>query len=153
MSDCLVSADPLGFLIADIARLMRGHFATLLTGSPLTFAEARALIIVARFEGARQVELAALAEVQPITMARLIDTLVEHQCVERRPDPSDRRAFRIYLAQAAEPELARFRDCGIFLQQQALQGLDETAVRAMLLQLRQNLTALRQESEDGPSGS
>lgn len=146
MSECQFSSDHLGFLIADIARLMRSQFAAQLTGSPLTFAEARTLIFVARFEGSRQVELAELAEVQPMTMARLIDALVRHQFVERRPDPQDRRAFRIYLAAAAGPELERIRSCGLQLQQQALATLDETQVKQLLQQIRQNLTAGREES-------
>lgn len=140
----LINDDSLGLLIADIARLMRAEFAKALTDSPLTFAEARALIYVARFEGARQVELADYAELQPMTMARLIDTLVSHQFVERRPDPQDRRAFRIYLCDAATAEIARIKSCGLNLQKQALEGIDELQIKGLLTLLRQNLQQMGQ---------
>lgn len=142
MATPTIQDDSLGLLIADIARLMRVEFAKALTDSPLTFAEARALIYVARFEGARQVELAEFAELQPMTMARLIDTLVDHQFVERRPDPQDRRAFRIYLCSAAAAEIARIKACGLMLQQQVLQGIDEQQIKAQLSLLRRNLQQL-----------
>lgn len=137
-----IQDDSLGLLIADIARLMRVEFAKALTDSPLTFAEARALIYVARFEGARQVELAEYAELQPMTMARLIDTLVSHQLVERRTDPADRRAFRIYLCEAAGLEIAKIKACGLRLQHQVLQGIDEQQIKAQLALLRRNLQQL-----------
>jgi len=134
-----IPADSIGFLIADIGRLMRAAFAKALTDSVLTFAEARTLMYVARFEGARQVELADFAEVQPMTMARLIDTLVGHGLVERRSDPADRRAFRIFLCDAAEAELMRFKQCGLQIQQQALVGLECDTVKRLLKQLHSNL--------------
>ena len=86
-----VEQNSLGFLLADVYRFMRRAFAEKLAGdSALTMAQARALLFVSRREGLRQVELADLLEVKPITLARLIDQLVHHGLVERRPDPSDR---------------------------------------------------------------
>jgi MarR family transcriptional regulator for hemolysin len=36
-------------------------------------------------------------ELQPISLVRLLDRLVEHGLLERRPDPRDRRANRLFL--------------------------------------------------------
>ena len=95
--------DNLGFLLADVSRLMRRAFQQRLEGSSLTLAQARALIYVSRNEGVRQVDLADLLEVQPITLARLIDQLAGDGLVERRSDPADRRAYHIFLTPAAAP--------------------------------------------------
>ena len=48
-------------------------------------------------EGLSQVDLADVLELQPISLVRLLDRLVEHGLVERRSDPRDRRANRLFL--------------------------------------------------------
>jgi len=48
-------------------------------------------------EGLSQVDLADVLELQPISLVRLLDRLVEHGLLERRPDPRDRRANRLFL--------------------------------------------------------
>jgi DNA-binding MarR family transcriptional regulator len=98
-----------GFLIADVARLMRRNFTRRIQALNLTQAECRALMHLARSEGLRQVDLAEILEVQPITLARLIDGLAAAGHVERRADPADRRAFRLFLTPAAKPLVAQIR--------------------------------------------
>ena len=66
--------DSLGFLLADVSRLMRRAFQQRSVNSALSLAQARALVYVSRHEGIRQVELAELLDIQPITLARLIDS-------------------------------------------------------------------------------
>ena len=51
-------------------------------------------------EGLSQVDLAEVLELQPISLVRLLDRLVEHGLVERRSDPKDRRANRLFLTRA-----------------------------------------------------
>jgi len=131
--------ESVAMLMAEISRLFRGAFAAELGNDSLTFAQAKALIYVARFEGVRQVDLADKAELQPMTMARLIDDLVQLQLVERRRCPDDRRAYRIYLLPQAEAELKRIRQCGERIQLKALQGVDKTQLVSVLQLMRQNL--------------
>jgi DNA-binding MarR family transcriptional regulator len=131
----------LGFLIADTARLLRRAFQKKLHNSDLTHAQARALIYVSRNEGVRQVELADLIEVQPITLARLIDQLAEQGLVERRADPSDRRAYLIYLTGAAKPHIEAIKQVGIEIKQIALQGMDESQAQ----QFMQTLSLIRSQ--------
>ena len=97
--------ESVGFLMADVSRLMRKSFEELLEGSSLTLAQARALFYLSRQEGIRQVVLAEILEVQPITLARLIDQLQAEGLVERRPDPNDRRAYQLFLTKKAQPHL------------------------------------------------
>jgi len=135
--------ESLGFLLADVSRLMRRAFQQRLEGSLLTLAEARALVYVSRHEGVRQVELAELLEVQPITLARLIDQLAAAGFVERRPDPADRRAYRIYLTADAAPQLAAIKQVTTAIRADALRGLGKQEAAAVLSALRKmydNLT-------------
>jgi DNA-binding MarR family transcriptional regulator len=139
------SDDSLGFLLADVSRLMRRAFQQQLAGhSTLTLAQARALGYLARREGLRQVDLADLLDVQPITLARLIDQLVQHGLVERRPDPDDRRAHRLYLTPAAAPQLALIRRAAEANYASALTGVEAeqmAILSAVLRKMRDNLSS------------
>lgn len=135
----------LGFLLADVSRLMRRTFEQRLEGSSLTLAQARALIYVSRNEGIRQVELADILEIQPISLARLIDQLAEAKLVERRPDPADRRAYQLYLKPAAAAQLAAIEKVAAAIRADALAGIDKQQTEVLLLALdamRANLAML-----------
>jgi hypothetical protein len=54
------SEETLGYLLNDVARLIRREFHKRVESSSFTQAQARALLFVARNEGIRQVELAEL---------------------------------------------------------------------------------------------
>lgn len=121
----IIKQDNLGFLVSDVARLLRRNFQQRLEGSLLTFAQARLLVHVSRREGVRQIDLADFLEIQPITLARLIDQLEGAGLVERRPDQTDRRAYKIYLSNAAEPYLLLIENIAAELRSDAFQGLDD----------------------------
>jgi DNA-binding MarR family transcriptional regulator len=136
--------ESLGFLIADLARLMRHAFEQRIEGSSLTLAQARALVYLSQREGMHQVELAAMLEVQPITLARLIDHLHAEGLVERRADPADRRAYRLYLTDAAAPHLAAISQVVTAIRADVLHGVDRqqaVLVMTVLNKMRENLLA------------
>ncbi len=115
--------DSLGFLLADVSRLMRRAYERRVDASGLTLAQARLLVYISRHEGARQVDLAELLEIQPITLARLVDQLVALGLAERRPAPNDRRAHLIHTTAAALPRLQAIGQVAQEIRQQALQDL------------------------------
>jgi DNA-binding MarR family transcriptional regulator len=136
----------IGFLVADVSRLLRHAFKASLEhqNSSLTQAQARALLYVSRNEGIRQVDLADLLEIQPITLARLIDLLVKAGLVVRQADPKDRRAYQLYLTQEADMHLNIINQVGEKIRAQALKGLDTDQAKLVykaLEQMRLNLTA------------
>jgi DNA-binding MarR family transcriptional regulator len=137
--------DTLGFLLADVGRLMRQAFQKNLEGEIcLTLAQARALVYLSRQEGIRQVELADMLEVQPMTLARLIDQLVKHGLVERRPDPADRRAYRLYVTPDAAPHMAAIKQVAAANYKVALKGIDKAQADTLMLvlaKMRDNLSA------------
>ncbi|MDH4583419.1 MarR family transcriptional regulator [Pseudomonas sp. BN415] len=133
-----------GFLLADVSRLMRRSFERRLTGSTLTLSQARALAHISRYEGCRQVELADQLEVKPITLARLLDQLEQAGLVERRPDPADRRAYRLYLRDKAEQALLDIREVAAATHAEALRnlsGAEADALAIALRKMRENLSS------------
>lgn len=141
----------LGFLFADISRLMRKRFQQQLEGSSLTLAQARALIYVSRHQGVRQVTLADFLELQPITLTRLLDQLAAAGLIERRADPQDRRAHRIYLTPAATPQLAAIHEVTTTIRGQALEGLSGEQIDTLIValhQMRDNLCCRNSATTD-----
>jgi DNA-binding MarR family transcriptional regulator len=141
--------EALGFLVADLARMMRRAVKSRLGEDPLTYAQARALVYLSRQEGIRQVDLAEQLEIQPITLGRLVDHLAEGGLVERRADPVDRRAYRLFLTPAAAPRLAAILQVVAAVRSEALRGIDAgEAARLIegLQRIRINLGAVREPS-------
>lgn len=133
-----------GFLLADVSRLMRRAFQRHLQGTDLTLAQARALVHVSRREGLRQVDLADFLEIQPITLARIVDQLTAKGLVERRPDPADRRAYQLFLTAEASVALDTIDQATIAIRAIALRDLnpEQAALAASVLQrVRDNLAA------------
>lgn len=120
-----IDAQGLGFLITDVARLLRLEFQKRMEGKGLTLAQARALVHVSRTPGIRQVELAERLEIQPITLARLIDQLQDNALVERRPDPTDRRAYQLFPSKQAQPYIKEIGKVIDGIREEVLSGLSE----------------------------
>jgi MarR family transcriptional regulator for hemolysin len=140
-----------GFLLHDVARLLRRNFTRRITVLGLTQAQCRALLHLSRNEGVRQVDLAETLEIQPITLARLVDQLAEAGFVERRACPEDRRAFRLVLTPAAKPALARIRALAAQTWADAIGDVGEARMAQFaktLADLKRNLM----DAEPAPAG-
>ncbi len=92
-------------LLHDVARIMRTKFDQRARSRGMTRAQWHILARVDRQPGLSQRELAAICEVEPITVARLVDRLEEHGLLERRRDPKDRRVWRLHNLPAAREVL------------------------------------------------
>ena len=130
----------IGFLLSDTSRMLRRIFNERLTHLGLTQAQWRAMAYLSRHEGLNQVSLADRLDVQPITVARLIDKLVAAQLVERRPDPNDRRAQRLFLTAQAAPVLEQIWDVADETYAVVLKGMSE-AERDLLIDLLTRMQA------------
>jgi MarR family transcriptional regulator, transcriptional regulator for hemolysin len=93
------------FLLHDVARLLRIDADKRARAHGMTRAQWGILIWLERQPGLSQKELAEILEVEPITVARLIDRLEARGMVERRPDPKDRRIWRLHVCPPAYPVL------------------------------------------------
>lgn len=141
---CVTMNDSIGFLMSDVARLLRRRFDERARAIGVTRAQWRTLVVLSRNEGANQGQLAELLEVEPITLCRMIDRLTEAGHVERRCDPADRRAWNIYLTDRSRPLLDRLRLIADAVVGEALAGVNPE-VRAILThsldQIHANLIA------------
>jgi len=126
-----------GYLVHDVARLFARRFnqrALLFLG--LTRSQCRVLGYLARHEGINQAGLAELLEIKPMTLVRQIDRMEEDGWIERRPDPSDRRARRLVLTDKARPILARILDLSTEVRREAFANLSEEEGRHLIDLLR-----------------
>ena len=134
----------LGFVLNDVARLMRKRFEQRARAAALglTRAQAAVLAYLARQEGINQAALAQILELEPITLARLLDRLQAAALIERRPDPKDRRAHLLYLTAAAYPLLDRIFALAAEVREDALAGVaepDRGRLLDLLLEMKANL--------------
>jgi MarR family transcriptional regulator for hemolysin len=122
----------LAFAINDVARLLRTFADHEARRFGMTRAKWAVLARLDRFEGLKQNELAEMLDLQPITLTRLLDGLADNGLIERRADPEDRRAKRLFLTPAARPLLKRLTELGEDLMATALAGLAPSDIEALL---------------------
>lgn len=134
--------EALGFVLSDVARLLRRNFNRQVQQLGLTQAQWQVLAYLSRNEGVRQIQLADSLDMQPISVARIIDRMQASGWVERRPDPTDRRAFNLYLTAQANPILEQMWDQGAITRAEALKNIpaaDQDQLLRTLLRMRENL--------------
>jgi DNA-binding MarR family transcriptional regulator len=127
-----------GFLLKDVSRLYSRNFERHATELNLTLAQCKVLCYLQRNEGISQVRLAYLTDTDPMTLVRILDRMEGDGLIERRPDPADRRARRLFLQASATPvlrEIWRLSDCA---RAETLSGLS-VADRAQLVNLMQRI--------------
>ena len=140
--------DALGFLIGDVARLMRRRFDKRARAIGVTRPQWATLTKLSRAEGTNQGGLADLLEVEPITLCRMIDRLEEAGLVERRRDPNDRRAWQIFLTEKSRPLIGRLHVVAADLFSEAMLGLsatDRVALSGALGRIHANLSDMPQD--------
>ena len=125
----------IAFTIMDVARLLKTYADQRARQFGISRAQWAVLIRINRVEGLKQSELAELLDLQPISLTRLLDRLAESGLIERRSDPNDRRANRLYLKPAAKPLLARLAELGADMMETVLAGLDDKTIDRMLKEL------------------
>src|ERR1700744_635915 len=97
-------------LLHDVARMQRTRFDQWARYYGMTRAQGLILLRLEGQPGLSQNEMAAICEVEPITIGRLVDRLEARGLIERRPDATDRRIKRLHLMPASEPILALIED-------------------------------------------
>jgi MarR family transcriptional regulator for hemolysin len=139
----MTSLQLFGFVLHDVARLLRKTLDGYARDLKLTQAQWRTLTHLSRMQGCRQADLAETLEVRPITLARLIDKLEKSTLVERRKHPTDRRAVQLFLTDAGEVVLKKLMSMAEVISEHAMTGLNEIERKrllASLIAMRDNLT-------------
>jgi MarR family transcriptional regulator for hemolysin len=141
----------LAFLINDVARLMRTYADQRAATFGMTRAQWAVLVRLERAEGLKQAELAEQLDLQPITLTRLVDRLSDNGLIERRSDPKDRRAKRLFLTPQARPLLERLHVIGEALMSDVLAGIDDAAIADMVERFGRMKDNLRQAIQNKPA--
>lgn len=126
------SSPTLGFLLHDVARLLRKRFEQRAKGLGLTRSQWQTLAYLANNEGIHQGGLAELLEIEPITLVRILDKLAEQGLIERRQHPTDRRIWLLYMCEKAHPLLAEMRVIGHATRGEALAGISAEQLEQLL---------------------
>lgn len=139
------SLKPIAWELGETSRMLRRQFNRHAASVGATSAQWRAMFWLSREPGMKQVELAERLDVEPITAGRTIDRLEEARLVERRRDPDDRRAWRLYLTDQADPMIEQLAAVAEEVLAGALAGIgrDEiAAMRDVLARIRENVSAI-----------
>jgi DNA-binding MarR family transcriptional regulator len=123
-----------GFLVRDVSRLSARCFERSARELELTLAQCKVLGHLSRNEGISQARLAELTETDPMTLVRTLDRMQQDGWIERRADPADRRAHRLYLLDAARPVVNRIWKFAEQARNEALADLS-TPEREQLVEL------------------
>ena len=125
--------------IVDVARMLKTYADQRARQFGISRAQWTVLMRLDRFEGLKQSELAEVLDLQPISLTRLLDRLAGNGLIERRPDPNDRRANRLYLTPAARPLLKQLSELGEDMMTSVLDSIDEPSRERLL----KNLSAMK----------
>ena len=134
-----------GFILKDVQRLWVRLFEQRLPQVGMTFTQSKVLVFLSRNEGTTQAKLAETSDTEPMTLVRVLDRMERDGWIERRPDPADRRAYRLYLRPASNPVLTEIVRIGDRARNEALAGLSgeqREQMMNMLEHVRSNLVAL-----------
>lgn len=147
------STPTLGFLLHDVARLLRKRFEQRAKCLGLTRTQWQTLAYLSANEGIHQGGLAEILEIEPITLVRILDKLAERGLVERRQHPTDRRIWLLFMREEARPLLAEMRILGDTTRGEALEGVsaaDRELLATILTTMKTNLIeACRTPVADG----
>src|SRR3954466_9541122 len=133
--------ETLPFEIAETAHALRKAFDRRAVGLGVTRAQWKVLFRLTRQPGLRQIELADMLDIEPITLSRIVDRLEEAALVERVADPADRRAWRLHVTARAQPLVAKLGALADEMIAEAFAGIDPRDIeitRAVLARAREN---------------
>ena len=133
--------ETLPFEIGETAHALRKAFDRLAIGLGMTRTQWKVLFKLTRTPGLRQVELADMLDLEPITLCRIVDRLEEAELVERVRDPEDRRAWRLHVTAKARPLVDKLQAVGAELVEHAFAGIDRNDIqltRDVLARIREN---------------
>jgi MarR family transcriptional regulator for hemolysin len=143
-----------GFLLKDVSRRYVLRFEQRARGISLTLPQCKALVRLEKNEGVSQARLAELAEVEPMTMVRILDRMEADGLLERRPDPSDRRARCLYLTGKAKPLLDEIWRLSELTRAETFAGIsrrDREEFMGLLERMHANVCALEGQPIDAAS--
>jgi DNA-binding MarR family transcriptional regulator len=112
-----------GFILNDVARLMRTTFDRRVKPLGLTRSQWWVLNHLFRNDGVTQSELADILDVKKATLGRLLDRMEQKGWIRREGHAGERRAKRVFLTDEVEPAIKAMRAAAAETRREALSGL------------------------------
>ena len=137
-----------GFLLKDLSNRYVLRFEQHARAISMTLMQCKVLVHLEKSEGASQAKLAELTGMEPMMMVRILDRMEADHLLERRADPADRRARRLYLTKKAHPLLEEVWRLAEMTRAEMFAGVNkadrETFLR-VLERMHENVCALSDE--------
>ena len=143
-----------GFLVNDVARLLRTTFDRRVRALGLTRSQWWVLNPLFRQDGVTQSDLAEILDIEKATLGRLLDRMEAKNLVRRQTDQYDRRAKRIYLTAEVEPSVKTMRTIAAEMRRDALSGLsreDREQFVDSLITIKETLVRLNENNSSKPT--
>jgi DNA-binding MarR family transcriptional regulator len=135
--------------LVESSRLLRNYIDHRAKGRGTTRAQWIVLFRLREQEGLSQVDLADVLELQPISLVRLLDRLVEHGLLERRHDPKDRRANKLFLTEAGRQLVGDLDSLRASIAEEVLQDVSSESIQTSLETLRDIKERIKSLGEPG----
>lgn len=140
-----------GFLLVEVTRPIRELFDARMRPLGLTGSTRRVVSYLAKEDGQTQVELARKLEISRVALGEAVDRLERSGHVERRPDPADRRKWRVHLTGPARALLPTMFAAADALQTEYSRDVspeDLATLQTILGRLRARLLEMKAETMD-----
>ena len=135
----------IGFLVHDVARLMRTVYDRRMAPLGLTRSQWWVLNHLYFHQGISQTELASLLDIEKASLGRLLDRMEAKDWVMRKNDPEDKRTKRVFLTEKVRPTLQIMRDMAALTRDEAVRSLssaERSHLRDMLRRMRNDLSEM-----------
>jgi DNA-binding MarR family transcriptional regulator len=135
-----------GFVLKDVARSYVARFEQRASALRLTLSQCRVLVYLAVNEGVSQSRLCELTEIEPMNLVRILDRMEAKGWLERRADPIDRRARKLYMKPKAKPLVDNIWAVAAATRAEAFQGMSRDESKqlfSLLKRMSENLLALK----------
>jgi DNA-binding MarR family transcriptional regulator len=146
-----------GFVLKDVTRLFIKRFEErAAVGLSLTLQQCKALATLSKNEGISQKRLSELSDVEPMTLVRILDRMEADGLIERRADPTDRRARTLFLTSKASPILEQIWAVGALTRGEMMAGMsteERNTLLTLLERMHANLLSLKPLAEVSPTAT
>lgn len=142
----------IGFLVHDVARLMRTLYDRRMAPLGLTRSQWWVLTFLYAYEGTSQSELAARLDIEKASLGRLLQRMENKGWIVRRDDEKDGRTKRVHLTDKVRPMLQVMRDLASEMRNDAVRSLDEAerdTLTDLLGRMRDDLSLLAANGNGG----
>src|SRR5690348_12585688 len=141
----------IGFLIHEVARMLKRRFEDEARSHGVTLPQWRALLEISRHSGISQVSLAAEIDTDPMTLSGILDRLEKRGLIERYADPNDSRAKLARMTRVGKHLVETAYNVGREVYENALEGLspeDQDKMRDGLRCIRDNLSKMNEDQKE-----